>query len=140
MNGHDGAGVPSGIYLHSARGLASKGVGPNRGQLFVAALSTLPRIRPKTPCSSASTPRSAAVYADYVASTPASVPSATALDAPSFMKKEIARFFVWAREHGGKVVGGLQTAPGDAPVTGEVIGVLRRFYKEMDKPSLFLTI
>jgi hypothetical protein len=84
------------------------------------------------------TPNLAAAYADYVASTPASIPSAQALDAPSYIKGEIVRFLVWARGQGVTVIGGLQTAPDDAPVTEGVVRVLRRFYEKNGQAFLAL--
>jgi hypothetical protein len=84
------------------------------------------------------TPERATAYVDYVISTPVSLPSADALATPSYMKEELARFLMWAREQGVTVVGGLQTAPEDALVTGDVVGVLRRFYEK--NGQAFLTL
>lgn len=84
------------------------------------------------------TPEKAKVYASYVATAKADMPSAADLSKPTYIKSLMVDFFAWARRHGVVVVGGLQTAPDDLPVTQDRIDALRQFYEQNGQRFLVL--
>ena len=84
------------------------------------------------------TREAAAPYRAYIAAVQPPIPSAAALEAPSYAKTQVAGFLAWAKAHGVSVIGGLPTTFDDAPVTDDIIASIRHIYETGGQRFLLL--